>query len=325
MSVSTLEKELQRMVQTFRPEKAGDFQATYHLEITGSDGGVWTIMIAQGRCTLQSGASLPADTHIILDYPTYQAFIAGRLNLPRAYMLGRLKVRGNLDYALKLKSLFSSPSQADASTAHQADSGHQQDSQGDNHSMQKYEEANQIIRRSVILSAGAGLIPLPFLDLTAALAIQMDMLGKLAKLYEADYSDAANESFITALVGSSAAKIASSMVKLLPGFGTVFGGVSMSVMSGASTYAIGQVAIQQFEKGSNLFDVDLKKAQQAYQTAFDEGKAFVSDLDSREIKQGQDASKEVFAKLEQLANLKEKGVISEAEFQAQKEKLLARL
>lgn len=249
MSVSAIEKELQQLVQNFRPEKAGDFQAIYHLEITGSKRSVWTILIAQGRCTLQSGAFRQADTHIILDYPTYQAFIAGRLNLPQAYLSGRLKVKGNLDYALKLKPLFSLPSQADASARHQADSGHQQDFQGDNHPMQKHEEANQIIRRSVILSAGAGLIPLPFLDLTAALAIQMDMLGKLAKLYEADYSDTANESFITALVGSSAAKIASSMVKLLPGFGTVFGGVSMSMMSGASTYAIGQVAVQQFEKG----------------------------------------------------------------------------
>ncbi|MEN9229613.1 MAG: DUF697 domain-containing protein [Thermostichus sp. DG02_5_bins_236] len=95
-------------------------------------------------------------------------------------------------------------------------------------------DADSIIRSHVLWAMGAGLIPIPFVDITAVTAIQLDMLKELAELYDVDYSKNAGKAFVSALTGSTFASIGSSIVKILPGIGSVLGGVSMSLLSGAS-------------------------------------------------------------------------------------------
>jgi predicted heme/steroid binding protein len=94
----------------------------------------------------------------------------------------------------------------------------------------------------------------------------------------------------------------------------------MSILSGATAYALGQVAISQMSSGGSLMNLDLEWAKQAYQEAYERGKDVASKLEKEK-----DSSKHVIETLEKLGELKEKGVITEAEFEAQKEKLLDRL
>src|SRR5262245_34447088 len=110
--------------------------------------------------------------------------------------------------------------------------------------MSKQLEADQIIKRHVIWAMGAGLIPMPVVDFTAVTAVQTDMLSQLARLYDVEYSNSSGKMFVAALTGSTFARIGASAFKALPGIGTILGGSSMSIMSGASTYAVGKVAAQ---------------------------------------------------------------------------------
>ena len=93
-----------------------------------------------------------------------------------------------------------------------------------------------------------------------------------------------------------------------------------SVMSGASTYAVGQVAVTHFGSKADLMDIDLDWAKKAYSELFEKGKEVVSDLKDKETE-----SKDVYESLEKLGRLKEQGVVTDAEFEAQKHKLLERL
>ena len=181
-------------------------------------------------------------------------------------------------------------------------------------------DADKIVRSHVIWSLGAGLIPVPLFDLAAVTAIQLDMLKLLADLYGADFYQAQGKAFVSALTGSTLAKIGSSLVKTIPGVGTLLGGLSMSALSGASTYAVGQVVINHLEVSGQFLDVDLDSAKAAYQEAYEQGKEFVTGLKGEE-----EAVQEVFEGLERLGKLKEQGVITEEEFEAQKQKLLDRL
>ena len=184
----------------------------------------------------------------------------------------------------------------------------------------KSEEAERIVKTHVLWSAGAGLMPVPLFDIAAVTAVQMDMLKQLADLYEIDFSKSTGKTFVSALTGSTFARIGASLVKAVPGVGTVIGGVSMSVMSGASTYAVGRVAMSHFGSQGGLLDIDIDSAKKAYSEAFERGKQFVADL-----KNESKASKDVYEGLDRLGQLKEKGVITEEEFEAQKQKLLERL
>jgi uncharacterized protein (DUF697 family) len=186
--------------------------------------------------------------------------------------------------------------------------------------MSKRIEADRIVKKHVIWAMGAGLIPIPVIDFTAVTAVQIDMLSQLAKLYEVEYVASSGKTFVAALTGTTFASIGASIVKAIPGIGTVLGGVSMSIMAGASTYAVAQVAIQHFESGGDFFNIDLGTAKKTYQEAYEEGKDYASTLEKEK-----DTSQDVFEKLEKLGRLKEQGVITAGEFEEQKQKLLDRI
>lgn len=186
--------------------------------------------------------------------------------------------------------------------------------------MTRDQEAEAIIRAHVLWAMGAGLIPIPFVDFAAVTAIQLDMLKDLAVCYGADYSRSSGKSFVSALTGTTFASIGSSIVKVIPGLGSVLGGVSMSLMSGASTYAVGQVVMTQLAAGRSLTSLDLDSARQAYEDAFQKGKSYVSDL-----KEEKDTAADLYQSLEKLGKLRDQGILTEEEFQAKKKDLLSRL
>lgn len=184
--------------------------------------------------------------------------------------------------------------------------------------MDKTLHAERIIRTHVAWAIGGGLLPIPLVDIAAVTLIQLDMLKQLANLYGADYDESSGKAVVTALTGGLGAKLAANAMKLLPGFGTLVGGVSMAILSGASTYAVGEVARQHFMAGGAMHDIDLEAAKARYQDELERGKEVASKLNKPE-------SKEVFEKLERLAELRDKGVITEADFEAQKQRLLESL
>ena len=87
--------------------------------------------------------------------------------------------------------------------------------------MTKGDEAENIITTHVVWSLGARLMPVPLFDIAAVTAVQMDMLKQLAELYEADFSKATGKTFVSALTGSTFARIGASLVKAVPGVGTI--------------------------------------------------------------------------------------------------------
>lgn len=186
--------------------------------------------------------------------------------------------------------------------------------------MENTPDTDRIIRTHVLWAMGAGLIPIPIVDIAAVTGIQLDMLKQIAHACGADYSQSSGKAFVSALTGSTFAAIGSSVVKILPGVGTLLGGISMSVLSGASTYAVGQVARTQYASSGSLAGIDFERAKQAYKSAFKEGKSYVSSLEDEK-----EAAADVFQSIEKLGRLKEKGLISEEEFERKKRELLDRL
>ncbi|ELR98181.1 DUF697 domain-containing protein [Gloeocapsa sp. PCC 73106] len=186
--------------------------------------------------------------------------------------------------------------------------------------MSRLVEANKIIRSHVLWAMGAGLIPIPLVDFAAVTAIQLEMLQQLARLYNVNYSQNTAKTFVSALTGTTLARIGASILKVIPGVGSIIGGASMSVMSGASTYAVGQVAINIFSGSGSFSSFDMEEVKRAYEQAYEQGKGYVSDLENRE-----DEAANVYQALENLGKLKEQGILSEEEFQAKKKQLLDRI
>ena len=85
----------------------------------------------------------------------------------------------------------------------------------------KREQADAIIKKHVLFSIGGGLIPIPLVDMAAVTALQVSMLEQLADLYGIGYNRSIAKSFIAALTGSTVAKLGASLIKAIPGIGTI--------------------------------------------------------------------------------------------------------
>jgi uncharacterized protein (DUF697 family) len=89
----------------------------------------------------------------------------------------------------------------------------------------KSKHADTIIRNHVIWSMGAGLIPVLIADIFAVSALQLDMIRQLCKVYDVDFSETQGKAIVTSLTSSTLARIgAGSLVKLIPGVGSLLGG-----------------------------------------------------------------------------------------------------
>ena len=144
----------------------------------------------------------------------------------------------------------------------------------------KLEESKRIIKNRVIASAGLGLIPMPLVDVVGLTSIQLEMVSKLAKLYDVPFRRDVGKSIIASLVGGvlpvSMVPGTFSLLKAVPLIGWTTGAVTMSVLGGATTYAVGRVFVQHFEAGGNLLNFDPVAMKAYFAEQFAEGKKVAS-------------------------------------------------
>ena len=143
-------------------------------------------------------------------------------------------------------------------------------------------QAQAIVKNHVIGSMGISLVPIPLVDLVALSGIQIKMLHALARLYRVPFSENLGKSLIVSLVGgimpTSTAMTLASLAKAIPGLGTATGMISVSVLGGATTYAIGNVFMQHFEFGGTLLDFDPKTMRDYFASKLREGKQVATNL-----------------------------------------------
>jgi uncharacterized protein (DUF697 family) len=190
---------------------------------------------------------------------------------------------------------------------------------------EKQAKANEIIRNHLGFAMGAALVPFPGADLVAVSAVQLNMLRQLTKLYNLGFIDSLGNNVISAIVGGSAARLGASLIKAIPGVGTIIGEFSMPVLSGASTYALGKVVARHFHQGGTLENLDLRNARKDYSEEVKEGSKVAADFQGKKEEPVKSAGEEAMDKLKQMAELRANGVITEEEFTTVKERLLSQI
>jgi putative sterol carrier protein len=108
-----LEEIFTRWPSEFRPEKARDVDAVVEWQITRPEGGEdrWQLTIRDGGCTVaRDGGEPDPDVTFRVAPVEFVKLIAGVEAGPKLFVLGRLKVRGNLMLAARFQSLFDAPS-----------------------------------------------------------------------------------------------------------------------------------------------------------------------------------------------------------------------
>jgi len=138
------------------------------------------------------------------------------------------------------------------------------------------EQAQNKVKTHCWWAMGAGLIPVPGLDLAAVFAAQIKLIKDLSDHYGVAFSEHRAKNLIGPLISSVGADklltgSISSLLKAIPGLGTIGGAAGMSVVAGASTYALGKVFVQHFESGGNLLDFDPAKMKSFFASQYEQG------------------------------------------------------
>ena len=152
------------------------------------------------------------------------------------------------------------------------------------------EELDNLIRNHVYASMGVGLVPIPLADFLALTGIQINLLRKLAKTYDVPFSKDTVKNILFSLVGGALPTVASvplavSVAKAVPFIGQTAGIVTMPIVAGAATYAIGKVFVRHFASGGTFLTFNPEKVKDYYTEMFKKGEEVASDIkEKREAK-----------------------------------------
>jgi uncharacterized protein (DUF697 family) len=142
--------------------------------------------------------------------------------------------------------------------------------------------AEQIVDRFVPLAMGAGVVPVPLLDLAAITGVQLKLIADLAACYGQPFEPQQTRAIVASLLGGAgsltlAAGALGSLVKIFPG-GGLLGATGLPVTAGAVTYALGRVFINHFESGGTALNFDPAAAKKFFTEQFAQGRAALHEL-----------------------------------------------
>ena len=147
----------------------------------------------------------------------------------------------------------------------------------------RVERAKDVVQRNVYWAMGAGVLPLPLVDIAAITGVQLKMLREISAVYGLKFSEGlAKKAVMSLLVGVGTVGIGgligTSLFKLLPIVGTSLGVASVPVVSGMLTHAVGRTFVMHFEAGGTLLDFDPRAMRSYFKKEYDEAKIVVTKL-----------------------------------------------
>ncbi len=144
-------------------------------------------------------------------------------------------------------------------------------------------QADRLIQQYMGWSCAGGLVPLPLMDIAAITAAQIQLVRELSALYGVPFKDHLGRNVVASLVGGVGSAAAGrgifcSLLKAVPVIGTIGGLISVPIVAGAATYALGQVFIEHFEHGGTLLDFNPKPMRTFFETKYKEGQKVAKEV-----------------------------------------------
>lgn len=104
----SVEQTIARLLEKVNanPQGIAGFSAVYHFIVSGNDGGAFQVTFANDRATYVKGTPDIAGCTIELSDEDFHKLVDGKLHPATAFMLGKMKLKGDMNLALKLQSIF---------------------------------------------------------------------------------------------------------------------------------------------------------------------------------------------------------------------------
>lgn len=87
-------------------DAASSVGAIYQFDIAGDNGGTWSVDLSKNGDYISEGATEGAQCIIKMAEGDFIDMVEGRLPPTQAFMMGKLKIEGNMGLAMKLSSVI---------------------------------------------------------------------------------------------------------------------------------------------------------------------------------------------------------------------------
>ena len=143
--------------------------------------------------------------------------------------------------------------------------------------------AQTAVATATAAAFGEGFSPIPFADCALLIPTQVAMIAGITAIYGLDISKSIITAFVSSALGTGGATIAgktiaSNLLKLVPGAGTVLGGTISGGTAGLITTALGEAYILLMEA---VYKGDLKESD----LATEDGRKKLKDLFKKKVKE----------------------------------------
>jgi putative sterol carrier protein len=88
------------------PDLASSINASYVFDLTGDEGGQWTLDLTSSPGTVKEGAIEDPNLTVTMKAEDFVKLVEGSLNPQMAFMSGKLKIKGDMPLALKLQQIL---------------------------------------------------------------------------------------------------------------------------------------------------------------------------------------------------------------------------
>lgn len=106
MTELSIQGLMDQLPERFKPAKAAGVNAVVLIRVSGKGGGDWTVTILNQECSVINGATATPNLTVNATAKDLLDIFSGKLNATRAYMMGRLKLLGNFNLAMRLVNFF---------------------------------------------------------------------------------------------------------------------------------------------------------------------------------------------------------------------------
>jgi putative sterol carrier protein len=89
--------------QRFKPEKAEGVDVIAQLNVSGPEGGNWTVTVKDKKLTVTEGTDPAANLTLKMSYNDFMDLVNNKLSAEKAFFTGRIQFKGNIAVALKLR------------------------------------------------------------------------------------------------------------------------------------------------------------------------------------------------------------------------------
>ncbi len=93
------------------PQRSKGINATYQFDLAGDGGGTYYVVLKDGSGSAGEGSATDPNTTISMNADDFVDLATGKLDGTRAFMTGKIRIKGDMHLAMKLQSVLTTAAQ----------------------------------------------------------------------------------------------------------------------------------------------------------------------------------------------------------------------